>query len=42
MALEVATRAYVMESGRITLTGPAHELANDPQVRRAYLGEIIN
>jgi branched-chain amino acid transport system ATP-binding protein len=42
MALEVATRAYVMESGRITLTGPAHELANDPQVRRSYLGEITS
>lgn len=41
LALEVATRAYVMESGRITLTGPARELANDPQVQRAYLGEVI-
>lgn len=38
-ALEIAQRAYVMESGRITLTGPASELAADPRVRAAYLGE---
>ena len=37
MALRLATRAYVMESGRITLEGPARELAENEDVRRAYL-----
>jgi branched-chain amino acid transport system ATP-binding protein len=39
LALEVSQRGYVMESGRITLEGSARDLAADPQVRRAYLGE---
>ncbi len=39
LALKVSHRAYVMESGAITLSGPSVELANDPQVRAAYLGE---
>ncbi|MBA4180545.1 MAG: ABC transporter ATP-binding protein [Anaerolinea sp.] len=39
MALEVADRAYVLESGVITLKGSGAELANDDSVRRAYLGE---
>jgi branched-chain amino acid transport system ATP-binding protein len=38
MALDVAARAYVLESGRIALTGPADEVERDPAVRRAYLG----
>jgi branched-chain amino acid transport system ATP-binding protein len=38
MALRLATRAYVMESGRVILEGPARELANDAHVKRAYLG----
>jgi len=38
MALRLATRAYVMETGRITLEGPARELLDNEQVRRAYLG----
>ncbi len=38
-ALALADRAYVMESGRITLSGPAAELASDARVRAAYLGE---
>ncbi len=38
LALEVANRAYVMESGRITLSGEARALAGDAQVQRAYLG----
>jgi branched-chain amino acid transport system ATP-binding protein len=38
MALRMATRAYVMETGRITLHGPARELAQDPHVKKAYLG----
>ncbi|MGB7541500.1 MAG: ABC transporter ATP-binding protein [Burkholderiales bacterium] len=39
LALELASRAYVMESGAITLAGPACELLHDPKVRAAYLGE---
>jgi branched-chain amino acid transport system ATP-binding protein len=38
MALEVADRAYVMETGRIKLGGLAAELAANPEVERAYLG----
>jgi branched-chain amino acid transport system ATP-binding protein len=38
MALQLATRAYVMESGRITLEGPAANLARNDHVKRAYLG----
>ena len=37
-ALRAAHRAYVMETGSITLSGPASELAQDPAVREAYLG----
>ncbi len=39
MALEAASRAYVMESGSITLAGDAKDLLADPRVREAYLGE---
>lgn len=39
LALKVSHRAYVLESGAITLSGAAPALANDPQVRAAYLGE---
>jgi branched-chain amino acid transport system ATP-binding protein len=38
LALEVAHRGYVMESGAITLSGDARKLLNDPAVRAAYLG----
>ena len=38
-ALEAADRAYVMDSGMITMSGPAPELLHDPRVRAAYLGE---
>jgi branched-chain amino acid transport system ATP-binding protein len=38
LALAAARRAYVMESGLITLSGPAAELAADERVRAAYLG----
>ncbi len=38
-ALRVAQRAYVLETGTLTLEGPASELAADARVRRAYLGE---
>lgn len=37
-ALSVATRGYVLETGTITLSGTAAELAADPKVKRAYLG----
>ena len=37
-ALAIADRAYVLETGRITLSGPAPELAANPEVERAYLG----
>ena len=39
LALEVSSRGYVMETGLITLQGPARDLLNDPKVRAAYLGE---
>jgi len=38
-ALALADRGYVMESGEITMSGPADQLLNDPKVRAAYLGE---
>ena len=37
-ALEVADFAYVMENGRLSVSGPAAQLKNDPAVREAYLG----
>jgi branched-chain amino acid transport system ATP-binding protein len=37
-AFHVADRGYVLETGRIVRTGSASELAQDPEVRRAYLG----
>jgi branched-chain amino acid transport system ATP-binding protein len=37
-ALDVADRAYVVETGRITLEGPAAELRHDPKVEQSYLG----
>jgi branched-chain amino acid transport system ATP-binding protein len=39
MALSIAGRGYVLETGRIALEGGAAELADNPEVRRAYLGE---
>jgi branched-chain amino acid transport system ATP-binding protein len=38
MALTLASRAYVLETGRIVLEGPAHALAENEHVRKAYLG----
>ena len=38
MALAVADRAYVLETGTISMSGKAQELANDDRVRKAYLG----
>jgi branched-chain amino acid transport system ATP-binding protein len=38
MALELAHRAYVLETGRVVLAGEAAKLRDDPALRRAYLG----
>lgn len=38
-ALSIADRAYVLETGNITLTGEAKDLLNDESVKKAYLGE---
>lgn len=40
MALQVAHQAYVLETGRIVLSGPAREVQANPQIRSAYLGEV--
>ena len=37
-ALELADRAYVLETGRVTLEGPCQELINDEHVKKAFLG----
>ena len=39
LALQVTDRAYVMDTGRISLTGASKDLLDDPEVRSAYLGE---
>ena len=39
LALEAASRAYVMDSGLVTMAGEARALLDDPRVRTAYLGE---
>ena len=39
MALSIADRAYVIETGNVTLSGDAKELMNNDSVRKAYLGE---
>lgn len=38
LALKYATRAYVLETGNVILSGPANEIAQNPEVKRAYLG----
>jgi branched-chain amino acid transport system ATP-binding protein len=38
MALRVANRGYVLETGTITLSGTGKELLGDPRVKEAYLG----
>jgi len=40
-ALEIADRAYVLENGRITISGTGRELAADDRVREAYLGAAL-
>ncbi len=42
LALSVTERAYVMELGRIVMEGPSAELANDPSLHAAYLGEQMD
>jgi branched-chain amino acid transport system ATP-binding protein len=37
-ALEISSRGYVLETGRVTLSGPSAQLLDDPQVKKAYLG----
>ena len=39
MALDIASRGYVLETGRVALEGPANELRVNEQVRKTYLGE---
>ena len=39
MALSIAHRGYVLETGAIVLSGTAGDLQENPEVRRAYLGE---
>ncbi|AZC31648.1 Branched-chain amino acid transport ATP-binding protein LivF [Pseudomonas chlororaphis subsp. piscium] len=39
LALQVTDRAYVMDTGRISLSGASRELLDDPEVRAVYLGE---
>jgi len=39
MALSIAHRAYVLETGEVVLSGDAKELSENPEVRKAYLGE---
>ena len=41
MALGIAHRAYVLETGRVIIEGPAAKLRDDPRVRGAYLGDTI-
>ncbi|GBQ08450.1 ABC transporter ATP-binding protein [Acidiphilium acidophilum] len=40
MALQIATRGYVLQTGQVVLAGPAAELAANPAIREAYLGEL--
>ncbi len=40
MALEIADRAYVLQTGQVVLSGPAAELRQNEQIRQAYLGEM--
>ena len=41
IALEQAARGYVLETGHVTLSGPANTLLRDERVRRAYLGSDV-
>jgi branched-chain amino acid transport system ATP-binding protein len=37
--MSIADRVYVLETGTITMEGPASELINDESIKKAYLGE---
>ncbi len=38
LALDLADNAYLIETGRLVTTGPAHQLRDDENIRRSYLG----
>ena len=38
LALSISHRAYILETGRVSLEGPSVELANDDRVQKIYLG----
>ena len=38
LALDLADRAYLLETGRVVLSGPADDIKQDTAVRRSYLG----
>ena len=38
MALMASDRAYVIENGLVTMSGPAKDISKDPRVKKAYLG----
>ena len=38
LALELADRAYVIETGRIVMSGNAKDIANNEEIRKSYLG----
>ncbi len=40
MALRIATRGYVLENGKVVLSGTAQQLLEDAQVSKAYLGAL--
>jgi len=40
MALSIAHRAYVLQTGQVVQSGPAGELRQNPMIREAYLGEM--
>ncbi len=37
-SLEIADRAFILQTGRVILSGPAAEMAANPEIRKAYLG----
>jgi branched-chain amino acid transport system ATP-binding protein len=41
LALQAANRAYVLDSGEVTMQGEANQMLHDPKVRAAYLGEEV-
>jgi branched-chain amino acid transport system ATP-binding protein len=42
MALKISNRAYVLENGVVKLSGPSDMLLNNNDVKKAYLGELVN